>query len=71
MKVKIRNTSSNYTELFGIIESMEARAFYIYAIAACETCHDVCNHTTDISHAFNFEKGPDGVPLGKKEGGIK
>lgn len=31
------------------------RVFYLCDRKACETCVDSCNHTSDISHAVNFE----------------
>jgi hypothetical protein len=31
---------------------------YLCDRKACDNCsYSLCNHTTDISHAFNFEKG--------------
>ena len=34
--------------------------FYLCDRRICKKCNDVCKHTKDISHAINFEKGPDG-----------
>lgn len=41
--------------------------FYICDREKCENCFSECKHTTDITHALNFEKLFDGVYMEKEE----
>jgi len=52
-----------YEQLF--IEGIEV--LYLCDKKACKVCSRLhCEHTNDISHAINFEKGPDGNYWEKK-----
>lgn len=42
---------------------MSATVLYLCDRRACEHCSPECQHTTDISHAKNFEIGIDRVTM--------
>lgn len=42
------------------LDREEVKILYICDRKACEKCSVCCNHTSDISHAKNFERREDG-----------
>jgi len=49
------------------VKDNKIKTFYICDRKACEDCSYDCHHTSDITHAINFEKSFNGVDYREKE----